>query len=56
MENSPEIRAAVNRILTEQMHLALSLISENRAKLDALVAELMENNHLSASEISAVLS
>ena len=56
VENSPEIRAAVNRILTEQMRLALSLISENRAKLDALVAELMENNHLSAPEISAVLS
>ena len=53
---SVEVRASVNRILKEQMSEAIRLISENRNKIDALVAELMQKNHLMGSEINEVLS
>lgn len=50
-EMSPEARAAVNRILNEQMQQAIRLISENKEKVDALVAELLVKNHLKGEEI-----
>lgn len=53
---SVEVRASVNRILKEQMSEAIRLISENRNKIDALVAELMQKNHLMGSEINEILS
>ena len=53
---SPEIRAAVNRILSEQMSEAIRLISENREKLDALVKALLEKDHLNELEIREALS
>ena len=53
---SVEVRAAVKRILREQMAEAVQLISENKAKIDALVADLMLKNHLNSEEIEASLS
>ncbi len=51
-----DVRAAVNRILDLQMREAVKIISENRAKIDALVSELMDRNHMSGPEINRVLS
>ncbi len=53
---SAEVRAAVNRILKEQMSEAVKLISENRDKIDALVDELMAKNHLNGAEIEQALT
>ena len=53
---SVEVRAAINKILKEQMNEAVKLISENKAKIDSLVEELMSKNHLNGTEINAVLS
>ncbi len=53
---SGEVRIAVNRILKEQMNVALRLITENKDKIDALVEALMVKNHLKGAEIDAVLS
>ena len=46
-----EVREQVNRILQEQMAEAVRLISENKDKVDSLVAELMVKNHLNGAEI-----
>lgn len=54
--NTPEIRQAVNKILAAQMEKAIALITENRAKMDALVKALTDNNSLTGEEIDAVLS
>lgn len=53
---SKEVRASVNRILEEQMRNAVTLISENKDKMDALVKELMQKNHLSGVEIERILA
>jgi ATP-dependent Zn protease len=53
---STEIRNIVNKILKEQMQEATRLISENRSKLDALVAEVIAKNHMNGDEINEVLS
>ncbi len=52
---APEVRAAVNRILGEQMAEAVKAVSENKDKIDALVEELMLKNHLNGAEIERVL-
>ena len=54
--DSSEIRKAVNRILTEEMKKAVQEITENRPKLDALVAKLMKSNRLTETEIEQILS
>ena len=54
-ELSEKIRCAVNKILDEQMRLAISLISENRDRIDSLVAQLMLKNHLTGREIDSAL-
>ena len=54
--NTPEIRQEINKILTEQMEKAVSLLRENRAKADALVEMLMDNNSMTGEEIDAVLT
>jgi ATP-dependent Zn protease len=51
-----EIRAAVNRILKEQLTEAVRLIAENKSKIDALVEALMSKNHLNGAEIDEILS
>ena len=53
---STEVRAAVNRILGEQMDAAVKAICEHKDKMDALVAELMSKNHMNGAEINEVLS
>ena len=53
---SLEIRDSVNKILKEQMDLAIRTISENKDKIDALVEELMQKNHMNGEEINQVLS
>ena len=55
-ELSAEVRAAVNKMLDAEMKQAIALISENKAVIDALIAELMKKNHLSGKEIDAILS
>ncbi len=52
---SIEVRTAVNRILSEQMSETIKIISENKDKIDALVAELMVKNHMSGIEIEDTL-
>lgn len=52
---SVEVRAAVNKILKEQMEKAVQLISENKDKIDSLVEELMNKNHLNGAEIDAAI-
>lgn len=53
---SAEVRAAVNRILREQMAEAVRLISENREKIDSLVEELLSKNHMSGAEIERAIT
>ena len=52
---SAEVRAKVNAILREQLEEAIRLITDNRAKLDALVDALIEKNHLNGDEIEKIL-
>lgn len=52
---SAEARAAVGRILREQMEETIRIVSENRNKIDALVGELMVKNHLSGAEIEKIM-
>ena len=52
---SAEIHAAVNKILADEMQNAIRLISENRALIDALVEQLLVKNHMTGTEIEAVL-
>lgn len=53
---SVEIRTSINRILKEQLDLAVRLISENKDKIDSLVEALLDKNHLNELEIKRVLS
>jgi len=53
---SVEVRAAVNKILQEQMAKAISLISAHKECVDALVEELLNKNHLNGAEIHEALS
>ncbi len=55
-EISSEARASINRILKAQMNEAVRLISENKGKIDSLVSELMDKNHLNREEIQKILS
>ncbi len=48
------VKEAVDKILSEQMSLAIEIIQNNRDKIDALVRELMNKNHLSGAELAAV--
>ncbi|MBR4548734.1 MAG: AAA family ATPase, partial [Oscillospiraceae bacterium] len=54
--DTPEIRAAVNRILKGEMARAVKLITENRDKMDALVSTLINANRMTGEEIEAILS
>ncbi|MDR1581106.1 MAG: AAA family ATPase [Synergistaceae bacterium] len=45
----------VNEVLRDEMQAAVSAISENRAKIDALVDALLEKNKLSREEIDRIL-
>ncbi len=49
------VRNSVNRILKEQMELAIQLISENKNKIDALVDALMAKNQLNSVEIEQTI-
>lgn len=53
---SVEVRTAVNKILKEEMAMAVALIEENKNLIDALVEALLEKNHLNGAEIGSVLS
>lgn len=46
----------VNEILEKELQNAKAILQENRAAVDALVAALMEKNHLRGKEIDALLS
>ena len=49
------IRSCVNSILDEQMKLAIKIISENKGKIDSLVEELINKNHLNGIEIEQAI-
>ena len=51
----PEVRKAVNRILSEQLQQAIRQIQDNRAAMDALVEQLMEKNHMNGAQIEQLL-
>ncbi len=53
-ELSSEVRAIVNKILSEELEKTIRIISENRAKIDALVEVLMVKNHLNGNEIASI--
>ena len=50
------INRRVNAILSEQLKRAIDIVSGNRDKVDALVAKLLEKNHLNQEEIEEVLA
>ncbi len=54
-EIAARVRESVNAILSAEMENAVKLISENRDKIDGLVAELLVKNHLAEKQIEAVL-
>ena len=49
-----EIREAVNRILSEELEEAVRRIASSRAAVDALVARLLSENHLTGDKIEEV--
>ncbi|MBQ3940485.1 MAG: AAA family ATPase [Oscillospiraceae bacterium] len=53
---APAVHDAVNRILSEQMDQAVSLIRENKEAVDALVDALIQHDHLTGDEIGRILS
>ncbi|MCR5305168.1 MAG: AAA family ATPase [Oscillospiraceae bacterium] len=53
---APAVHDAVNRILTEQMDQAVTLIRENKEAVDALVDALIKHDHLTGDEIGSILS
>ena len=53
-EVSSEVRAAVNKILNEQMKQAIEIITEGKEALDAIVSELISKNHLTGNEIENI--
>ena len=53
-ELSGEVRAGVNRILTEQMEIAVADIEAHRETVDRLVEVLLRRNHLTGSEIQTI--
>lgn len=53
---SPEVRAAVNRILSTEMENALTEISENKEAVERLVKELLDKDRLTGAEIDRILS
>jgi ATP-dependent Zn protease len=52
----PELRKEINKILAEQLQVAISLIKENKQKIDKLVKVLLEKNNLKENEIKEILS
>ncbi|MEE0840115.1 MAG: AAA family ATPase [Acutalibacteraceae bacterium] len=52
---SDEAKAAVNRVLSQQLSETVRIISENKDKIDALVEKLMEKNRMTGTEIEAVI-
>lgn len=54
-EVSLAVREAVNKVLSNQMKIAVELINSNRAAIDALVEALMSKNHLSGNDINQIL-
>ena len=55
-EMSVEVRAAVNRILKEQMVETIRLVEKHKDTIDALVTELLYKNHLNEQELAQILS
>lgn len=53
---SVEVRTSINRILKEQLHEAVKVISENKDKIDHLVDALMSKNHLNGDEIEQAIT
>ena len=49
-----EIYQEINSILSEELEKAIAILSENKAAIDAIVDELMKQNHLTGDEINAV--
>lgn len=52
---SAEVIKAVNSILQTQLKEAVRILTENRGRVDALVNELMNKNHLTGAEIEKIL-
>ena len=50
-----EVRSAVNKILNEQLEMAVMLISAHRDCIDALSSQLLANNHLNTEEIDEII-
>lgn len=53
-DKSPEIREKVNKILSEQLEIAIDLINKNRDKLDLLCYHLLQKNRLTGDEIDEI--
>ena len=53
---TPEVRAAINKILREQMAEAIRLVAENKSKLEALVAEVLAKSSLTSAAINRILA
>lgn len=51
-----EVRTAINKILSDEMHNTREQISLGKAKIDRLVSELMQKNHLNGNEIKAIFA
>ena len=54
-EKSPEIRARVNEILSEQLAVTIDLIKEHQAMLNKLFDALIAKNRLTSDEIEELL-
>lgn len=51
----PEVRKRVNAILRREMEMTVSIIEQNRARIDRMVSALMQKNKLSGEEMEALL-
>lgn len=53
--DTPELRARINEILTEEMEKTVRAVRDNRDRIDRLVDRLLKQNKLTAEEIEACL-
>lgn len=54
-EQNAKMEECINQILSEQLDEAVRIITENKDKIDRLVAALMEKQHLSEDQIQEAL-
>ena len=54
--DTPGLREAVEKILSQEMSNAVAILRENRTALDAMAAGLLKNSRFTGEEIDRIFS